>query len=151
MNFQNMPSFQLETLIFYSNNCLFKYYNGIYLILVLLQLHFSTIERRFQVQVLIVKHTFSGGYTLTRESRMYGSIHKYRKISSHKPSSFFSYMLQVKIGELVYITVQFIFYYITQNFTSLFLKKSTKFKFPILFNCIFQNVYLEKIKLTNLQ
>jgi hypothetical protein len=61
-----------------------------------------------------------------RETRMYGSIHKHCKISSHKPFSFFSYTLQVKISKLVYITVQFIFYYIMQNFASLFLKKKHK-------------------------
>lgn len=76
--------------------------------------------------VLMVKHTFPGGYILMREMRMYGSIHEHCKISGHKPFSFFSYMLQVKVSELVYITVQFIFYYIIQNFTSLFLKKKHK-------------------------
>lgn len=90
-------------------------------------------EWRFQTLVLMVKHTFPGGYTLMGETRMYGSIHKHCKISSHKPFCFFSYMLQVKISELVYITVQFIFYYIMQNFTSLFLKK--KHKFLILLSC----------------
>lgn len=104
--------------------------------LALLQLHFYTTEWRFQILALIVKYTFPGGYTLIRETRMYGSIHKHRKISSHKPFSFFSYTLQVKIGELVYIMVQFIFYYVMQNFTSLFLKKK-KITFPILLSCIF--------------
>lgn len=85
---------------------------------------------KITILVLQVKYTFPGGYILMRETRMYGSIHKHCKISSHEPFSFFSYMLQVKMSELVHITIQFIFYYIMQNLTSLFLKKKHKIQIP---------------------
>lgn len=87
---------------------------------------------RFQILDLIGTRTFPGGYALMREMRMYGSIHKHRKISSHKPFSFFRYTFQVKISEPAYFTVQFIFYHIMQNFTPLLLKKKHKIQFLIL-------------------
>lgn len=80
-------------------------------------------EGRNQISVLAIKRTFPGAHVLMRETRMYGSIHKHGKVSSHKPFGFFSYMLQVKTGEPLHVTVQFIFYYSMQNFTSLILKK----------------------------
>ena len=63
---------------------------------------------------------------LTGEMGVYGSVHENSEISSHKPFSFFSYVLQVKVRRLVYIESQFIFHDIMQNLTSLFLKKKTE-------------------------
>lgn len=102
-------------------------------------------EGRNQILVLAIKRTFPGVHILMREVRMYGSIHKHGKISSHKPFGFFSYTLQIKTGKPLHVTVQFIFYYSMQNFTSLILrKKTTKFRFIILLECKLLYTYFEE-------
>lgn len=59
---------------------------------------------------------------LVRNTGMNGTINQHSKISSNKTFCFFCNILEIKIRELLHITVQFIFYYRTEHFTSLLLK-----------------------------
>lgn len=68
------------------------------------------------------EHTAMLKCILVRNTGMNGTINQHSKISSNKTFCFFCNILEIEIGELLYITVQFVFYHRTEHFTSLLLK-----------------------------
>lgn len=78
------------------------------------------------------QHTAILKCILVGNTGMNGTINQHSKISGNKTFRFLCNILEVKIRELLYIRIQFHFYYGIQHFTSLLLK-----------NRIVQQVYIK--------
>lgn len=70
-----------------------------------------------------MKRTFLGGHTLVREMRVHSSVHEQGEVSGHEALGLLGDALQVQSCKPAAVTVQFVVYYILQNFTSLLLRR----------------------------